>query len=137
MSDLISRQEAFDEIIWNSDNGVIDAKVAIEALRKLPSVEPEPCEDCISRADAFNALRIKGDYNTLNEVYERLEKLPSVTPKWIPVSDKVPECDGYYLTSTVYGEVYCDYWSDDHFNRTETVLAWVPLPEPYKAESEG
>lgn len=41
MSDLISRQEAFDEIIWNSDNGVIDAKVAIEALRKLPSVEPE------------------------------------------------------------------------------------------------
>lgn len=41
MSDLISRQAAFDEIIWNSDNGVIDAKVAIEALRKLPSVEPE------------------------------------------------------------------------------------------------
>lgn len=39
--DLISRQAAFDEIIWNSDNGVIDAKVAIEALRKLPSVEPE------------------------------------------------------------------------------------------------
>lgn len=41
MNDLISRQAAFDEIIWNSDNGVIDAKVAIEALRKLPSVEPE------------------------------------------------------------------------------------------------
>ena len=41
MSDLISREAAFDEIIWNSDNGVIDAKVAIEALRKLPSIEPE------------------------------------------------------------------------------------------------
>ena len=41
MSDLISRDAAFDEIIWNSDNGVIDAKVAIEALRKLPSVEQE------------------------------------------------------------------------------------------------
>lgn len=41
MSDLISREAAFDEIIWNSDNGVIDAKVAIEALRKLPSVESE------------------------------------------------------------------------------------------------
>lgn len=41
MSDLISRQAAYDEIIWNSDNGLIDAKVAIEALRKLPSVEPE------------------------------------------------------------------------------------------------
>lgn len=41
MSDLISRDAAYDEIIWNSDNGLIDAKVAIEALRKLPSVEPE------------------------------------------------------------------------------------------------
>ena len=39
--DCISREAAYDEIIWNSDNGVIDAKVAIEALRKLPSVEPE------------------------------------------------------------------------------------------------
>ena len=37
----ISREAAFDEIIWNSDNGMIDAKLAIEALRKLPSVEPE------------------------------------------------------------------------------------------------
>ena len=50
MGDLISRDAAFDEIIWNSDNGVIDAKVAIEALRKLPSVEPERktgyCKGC-------------------------------------------------------------------------------------------
>ena len=37
----ISREAAFDEIIWNSDNGVIDARVAIEALRNLPPVEPE------------------------------------------------------------------------------------------------
>lgn len=37
-------------------------------------------EDLISRADAFNALQIRGDYNTLNEVYEKLEKLPSVKP---------------------------------------------------------
>lgn len=56
--------------------------------------------------------------------------------KWIVISEKVPEQDGYYLTSTVYNEVYCDYWSVDHFNRTETVLAWMPLPEPYKEEME-
>ena len=39
--DAISREAAFDEIIWNSDNGLIDANEAIEALRKLPAVEPE------------------------------------------------------------------------------------------------
>ena len=55
-------------------------------------------------------------------------------PRWIPVSKKIPETHGYYLTSTIYNQVYCDYWNGDCFDRTETVLAWMPLPEPYKRE---
>lgn len=54
--------------------------------------------------------------------------------KWIPVSERLPEEDGYYLTTTMYHEVYCDYWEEEHFNRTEAVIAWMPLPEPYKLQ---
>ena len=57
-------------------------------------------------------------------------------PKWIPVSERLPEENGYYLTTTMYHRVYCDYWEEERFNRTEVVIAWMPLPEPYKAESE-
>lgn len=58
--------------------------------------------------------------------------------KWIPVSDKVPEDNGfgYYLTTTMFGEVYCDYWTGTNFERQETVIAWMPLPEPYKGRKE-
>lgn len=41
----------------------------------------ESCEDAISRQDAYKCLEIHGDYDTLNEVYERLEKLPPVKPQ--------------------------------------------------------
>lgn len=53
---------------------------------------------------------------------------------WIPLSKRPPEDTGYYLTTTIYGEVYCDYWDGVCFNRTEEVIAWMPKPEPYKAE---
>lgn len=29
--------------------------------------------------------------------------------KWISVSDSVPQEKGYYLTTTMHNEVYCDY----------------------------
>lgn len=54
--------------------------------------------------------------------------------KWIPVTERLPEKDGEYLTSTMYGQVFCDFWYNDHFDRTETVIAWMPLPEPYHPE---
>ena len=56
--------------------------------------------------------------------------------KWIPISERVPKENGYYLTTTMLGEVYCDYWNEIAFDRTETVIAWMPLPTSYQAESE-
>ena len=56
--------------------------------------------------------------------------------RWIPVSERLPEDSGYYLTTTMFSEVYCDYWTENSFNRSEAIIAWMPLPESYKAESE-
>lgn len=57
-------------------------------------------------------------------------------PQWIPLSKYHPPKNAYYLTSTIYHEVYCDYWNGMNFNRTEAVLAWMPLPEPYTKEND-
>lgn len=52
--------------------------------------------------------------------------------RWIPCSERLPKETGEYLTTTMYGDVFCDYWKSCNFNRTEMVIAWMPKPEPYK-----
>lgn len=63
-------------------------------------------------------------------------------PKWIPVSEMLPEDNKEVL---VYVNAYPYLaWLDDGEWKTEDFIiekdfepiAWMPLPEPYKAESE-
>lgn len=80
------------------------------------------------------------DWQITRYEYKRIEgvifEMPTVqaVPQWIPVSERLPEENGYYLTTTMYHEVYCDYWEEDYFNRTEVVIAWMPLPKPYEPQ---
>ena len=64
-----------------------------------------------------------------NEVADVLEK-----QTWTSVSDGVPQEKGCYLTTSMYKEVHCDHWNGEYFDRTELVIAWMPLPEPYKKD---
>lgn len=72
-------------------------------------------------------------------IVEELEN--QKTGHWIPVSERLPEEMGTYMTTIDYGKhglatgqrYYHGRdlgWADD------CVIAWMPLPEPYKAESE-
>jgi len=66
--------------------------------------------------------------------------------RWIPVSEKLPEkgkqvlcCNkqGSVFTSAVtYIGKYYDRNTYVCFGQHCDVIAWMPLPEPYKAESE-
>ena len=85
------------------------------------------CSECQNDDDECKSSCEFG--KALNEAIKALE-----AQGWIPVNKKIPETHGYYLTSTIYNQVYCDYWNGDCFDRTETVLAWMPLPEPYTKE---
>lgn len=65
------------------------------------------------------------------------EGCPDAEPseqQWIPCSERLPDEKGYYLTTTMYQEVYCDYWNGECFNRTEMIIAWKSLPEPWKGK---
>lgn len=54
--------------------------------------------------------------------------------QWIPCSERLPEYADFYLTSTEHNSVYCDFYDGYRFQRTEKVIAWMPLPSPYKGE---
>ena len=87
---------------------------------------------------------------------EALEILPSAQPEqhWILCSDRLPEENGQYLITVKYKhvndsyeDVYAEHgeWLDGewdmfcfgHCGEVEDIIAWLPLPEPYREERDG
>jgi hypothetical protein len=76
-----------------------------------------------------------------------------VEPRWIPCSERLPEeiCDSYWVCTDSGYQCECrwtninPFWTnlttDWHWNifdipQYTSVIAWMPLPEPYKGGAE-
>lgn len=157
--DCISRQAAIDAVhIQADDDGWWTGTVhdMEELLKGLPSAQPEhtethecdcertetheSCTDCpLYDHDRHNCPRF-------NKVIPRA--IEEVKPRWIPVTERLPEEKGEYLVS--YHPCYWDYVNDDIKSgidsfrgkaawakkKYQRVIAWLPLPEPYKEEQD-
>lgn len=97
------------------------------------------CCNC-SMSDGTGACRI-GEYIQKQAVYEKPEK-----PQWIPCTERLPEendryvvwCEwideeGYECGEYNVASFYNGHWYGKHLRK---VIAWMPLPEPYKKEGE-
>ena len=117
--------------------------------------------DCISRQAAIDALHMHlmyrmGTDSNKKRLDDWINSLPSAQPeqRWIPCSERLPE-DGrqvlVYARSVHYALakydemreadgtykkqwVTFDAWKP--FYTIKEVIAWMPLPEPYKGGSE-
>lgn len=154
--DLINRKE-LDKALYerfheeDSPNNITD--VPLGMVRSFiknfqPPVNPqELCDDTISRQAAIDALTktsgIRGD--ALKALYD----LPPVTPaekvgRWIPISERLPKGNTTVIGITRFGDIYKTELYDDcgkkkwyaNSNYDVPIVAWMPLPEPYKAGSE-
>lgn len=82
---------------------------------------------------------------TVGEYEERVKPLKAEIRQWIPVSEKLPEDEGWYLvTDDCAGwqwleAVYCTPGDGiDPFWSVQNPIAWMPLPEPWKGgDSNG
>ena len=112
-------------------------------------------DDCISRQAAQDYIAkylSQFLYNDVREAVETIDEyigeLPSVTPKpktgkWILVSERLPEEYREIIitdveTSDTYLSRYIGdgYWECDNGLFKDRIIAWMPLPEPYKEVSE-
>ena len=79
-------------------------------------------------------------------VEDLIENAPSIEPepKWIPCSERLPE-DSSPVLITHRGGVSYGWYNGRYFERgantnhreLRTVIAWMPLPEPYRGEGEN
>ena len=149
----MTREEAINEI-----NKVFEpafANYIITALTegatvsdKEPTTKNDLGVDCISRKAVLDITWQDPSYadplNVLTEVRDKVRELPSVIPqkpRWIPVAERLPNKSGRYLVNYSSGYVsmarYYESVSKWGSTTTERIVAWMPLPEQYKAESEG
>ena len=119
--------------------------------RELPSVTQKPieCDNAVSRNDMLDAIG-HGTTYTSEELQRVIQNLPLVTPKsgkWIKTTDRLPEDKTYVLTtikvpnrvaharSGWYQGGFFHNDNGDTWNSTDReVIAWMPLPKPYKSQ---
>lgn len=82
------------------------------------------------------------------ELFGNFEQLPSAQPeqRWIPCSERLPEGGRVVLVTEKGGFIrHCEYANYCDFQEFQTVeegltvhdvIAWMPLPEPYKGMAE-
>ena len=113
MNDLISRQAAIDAVENAFDRETIlnrfVRKIAISALRKMPSAQPEQRWIPVSEKLPNFAQRVL--VSTANFVYEAIY---------------FDEDAGWSTYNVTFKDV-----------EESEILAWMPLPEPYAEEQNG
>lgn len=130
-----------------SEGEVYDAELEMMIISegKLVTARPEVDFEQIKAYCRSRCLSLVS-----NECFEELRSVKRPEPQWIPCSQKLPEEDKYVLICSEDDpeeEYYCrmavgwredGYWNcwDDRADPRMNVIAWMPLPEPYRGEEK-
>jgi hypothetical protein len=135
-----------------------EKEILLKMAKKALSADTS--SDLISRANAIRWVKTECnqygkptlDYDSGLKVIEHLKKMPSearAIGAWIPCSERLPKRDElvlvtYKTTDRIHLCRYIDdgsenpWWSyiDDCCAWNNVVLAWMPLPKPYREDGE-
>lgn len=105
--------------------------------------------DLISREAAIEAITNyakflwKNYHETCNlaGMIDAIDALPAAEPRWIPVTERLPDISGSYL-ATVYSGKHSPFVNVDYFFKSTgewdyyrvDVIAWAEMPEPWRGE---
>lgn len=133
------------EMEWNPPllvrSGCTIFDVLYRAIQKLGAYEDTGLmPDEISKLNAETQEEARKMLEKVAELSEEIEKAQEKT-RWIPMNDSFPTKAGDYMICTRdnylrYRKIKLSYfdpkyaWGD--VENYETVIAWMPLPEPYE-----
>jgi hypothetical protein len=131
--DCISRRAALDAITDElMPSTPLSAVIRVKnRLKELPSAQPE--QVCVANVTLTDEQVKEVVEKAKNAVISVIE----LEPHWIPVSERLPDDDKEVLLCINNGELWLGWhnitWKTEEFYfDKEQVIAWMPLPEPYK-----
>lgn len=148
MDDLISRQAAIRWVKTECNpygKPTLDfesGKKVIEHLERMSSAQPEVLAHGEGELSAQQPARLIAQVNIdTDEVISRIKE-DYYIGEWIPCSERLPDEFGEYLVTKKAIGWNCEeynlndiaYFDNEGFHKADKVLAWMPLPEPYKGE---
>ena len=163
IEDIMGRPVYTHELAIQSISDEIKEKSRDDFI-KLCKEEQEPCSDAISRQAVLDLIE---HYNSdgLGSVFygyeegvkfaDAVNKLPPVTPQsktghWIPVSEKLPDKEGYYLCSVRYMYPPYNFFEPEKVKYMDDVTiqkfdgefnievkAWMPLPTSFEPQERS
>lgn len=91
----------------------------------------------------FGYIAKDAEFDRLYEAMKVAVQALEQEPKWIPVSERLPEINEWVVCqcrANIYEVLkftsYGWYHDDAHCYMDGFVIAWMPLPKPYKGEQE-
>lgn len=115
-------------------------KITVDYATKVRETEEEFIFQTITPF-CCNILLKKISKKELKDTLLRGEQM-----KWIPCSERLPkkpeidgDSDGYIVQTRRVAQPFIGYWdgrewTDEEVYVVDEVIAWMPLPEPYKGE---
>ena len=99
-------------------------------------------DEAVEKLEAFAPMVVDDTREAIDMAIEALQD------DWIPVSERLPEKNGYYIVSLEdavdpCASFYNGKWYYVAFDcvskeyREHEVIAWMPLPAPYKGGEEN
>lgn len=133
------------EMEWNPPllvrSGCTIFDVLYRAIQKLGAYEDTRLmPDELGKLNAETQEEARKMLEKVAKLSEKIEKAQERT-RWIPMNDSFPTKAGSYLICTRdnylgYRKIKLSYFDPkyawDDVENYETVIAWMPLPEPYK-----
>lgn len=99
----------------------------------------------------FSEMAKQWNVQELRAILQIVNEMPTIESerkkgRWIPCEERLPEDERRVLCTVQSGEHYCVVpcifiqhtrrWLPEVHGNHDNVLAWMPLPEPYKGEEE-
>lgn len=120
MDKIISKEQFWNRLISSCEENWASLDTIDEILSEMPSIDNEIINDAHNEGYDVGYWAGRRDYE----------------PRWVPVTERLPQEDGRYLITGKRGTVYSLEYEDEQWYGGIQPIAWMPLPESYKG-SDG